>query len=118
MCLYVCLSARSHISKITHLYFTNVFCTRHLWPLLSSSLMVMQYNTSVFVDDHMFPYNGGKDDVYVSYSLPGGSTSQTSGSVVVWSRSPDGDTQAKSAVVDYIVRSFVNAGTGLAYSSP
>jgi len=58
--------------------------------------------TSGFVDDVVFPYNGGnrpesKTVVYVSSSSPSGSISRTSDNVVL-SRSLGGGTGATSAI--------------------
>ena len=58
--LLLLLFVRAQISKTTRPNFTEVFCTCYRWP--GSVLLWRQWYmlcTSGFVDDVMFPYNGG-----------------------------------------------------------
>jgi len=61
LCLSVCLSVRSHISKPLVETSHEICCRCYLWPWLGPPLTVAQYVmlcTSGFVDDIMFSHNG------------------------------------------------------------
>ena len=77
VCLPVCLSVLSHVSK-TASNFHQIFCTCCLWPWLDPPLMTMQYVTAGFVNcvvSHiMEPMGQNQRRRYISSSSPVGCT--------------------------------------------